>query len=573
MGLGAGGCSQQRLRHVEVQPPALYATEARSDYGMVSSASVEATRAAVEVLEQGGNAVDAAVAGAFALGVSDPGGSGLGGMTYIVIALADGRSVAFDGTAHTPVSVDLAQLAELKAAETPFGYKMAATPTTLATLALALERYGTLDLAQALAPAIEIGESGYRLSQNYLEWTDLYLDQILTSNYLRFVVLDQGLTLGKAGDRYCHPDMVNTLRRIAAEGTDCFYRGAIATQIAADMARNGGFLSRTDLALVRVRECRPLRSSYRDVELLTFPPPGGGDQVVEALNILETRPREFLAEDSVERLHLLIEAYRIAQADQTLQAPRNGGNSFFDPPNLSKIHAKERARLITPGHAIPETTLDPRAVAKPTGEHTVQVSVADRHGNMVSLTQTLGRLFGNKVATPGLGFPYSVFLESFDYEDPTSSAFLRAKSPCRSDMAPTIVLQDGVPVLALGSAGSNLIPTIVTEVISNVVDRRMGVRDAVVAPRTLWGGHDPVQVQIEIAAPQTDTDADGLLSMGFPDVHRLYFPPEAIPLARFGAVNAVAYDPQTGRFTGVGDARRNGYAAGPRVGPTGPPSR
>jgi gamma-glutamyltranspeptidase/glutathione hydrolase len=272
------------------------------------------------------------------------------------------------------------------------------------------------------------------------------------------------------------------------------------------MARNGGFLTRADLARVRVRECRPLRSSYRDVEVLTFPPPGGGDQVVEALNILET-------------------------------------------------------------------VLDPRAVAKPTGEHTVQVSVADRHGNMVSLTQTLGRLFGNKVATPGLGFPYSVFLESFDYEDPASPAFLRPGSPCRSDMAPTIVLQDGIPVLALGSAGSNLIPPIVIGVISNVVDRRMGVRDAVVAPRTLWGGHDPVQVQIEIAAPQTDTDADQLLSMGFPDVHRLHFPSEAIPLARFGAVNAVAYDPQTGRFTGVGDARRNGYADGPRVGPTGPPSR
>ena len=139
--------------------------------------------------------------------------------------------------------------------------------------------------------------------------------------------------------------------------------------------------------------------------------------------------------------------------------------------------------------------------------------------------------------------------------------------------APAIVLQGGVPILALGSAGSNLIPPIVTGVISNVVDRRMGVRDAVMAPRTLWGGHDPVQVQIEIAPPQTDADADGLLSMGFPDFHRLYFPPEAIPLARFGAVNAVAFDPHTGRFTGVGDVRRNGFAAGPRVGPTGPPSR
>jgi len=153
IGLGAGACSLQRLRRAEAQPPALYATEARSDYGMVSTASVEATRAAVEILEQGGNAVDAAVAGAFALGVADPGGSGLGGMTYIVIALADGRSVAIDGTAHAPVSVDLSQLAELKTAETLFGYKMAATPTTLATLALALERYGTYRNRRKRLPA------------------------------------------------------------------------------------------------------------------------------------------------------------------------------------------------------------------------------------------------------------------------------------------------------------------------------------------------------------------------------------------------------------------------------------
>jgi gamma-glutamyltranspeptidase/glutathione hydrolase len=200
------------------------------------------------------------------------------------------------------------------------------------------------------------------------------------------------------------------------------------------------------------------------------------------------------------------------------------------------------------------------------GEHTTQVSVADRRGNAVSLTQTLCRQYGAKVSTPGLGFPYNSCLEFFDFEHPGSPFFVRPRGRYTSTMAPTIVRRDG-ELLVLGSAGSDRIPPSVTEVISNVIDRHMSIRDAVVAPRVLWNSaHDPHRICLEIADPITKRDADRLQSFGFEHMYRLEYPP--IPLsdsAFFGGVNAVLYDPTTAIFSGVGDPRRNGFAFGPRT--------
>jgi gamma-glutamyltranspeptidase/glutathione hydrolase len=200
------------------------------------------------------------------------------------------------------------------------------------------------------------------------------------------------------------------------------------------------------------------------------------------------------------------------------------------------------------------------------GEHTTHVSVVDRYGNAVALSQTLCRQFGAKLATPGLGFPYNSCLEFFDFEHPESPAFLRPRGRYATTMAPTIIRRDG-QIMVLGSAGSDRIPPSVVDVISNVIDRDMGIRDAVVAPRVLWNSaHDPARVCIEITDPITKKDADKLQNFGFDHMFRLEFPP--VPrgdLAFFGGVNAVFYDPTTGVFSGVGDPRRSGFAEGPRA--------
>ncbi len=569
VGLAAGGatngCTSGRLP-VRGKHAPLYAPEVRSDFGMVSTGSLEASRAGAVILEQGGNAVDAAVAAAFALGVADPGGSGLGGMTYILISLADGRASAIDGSVTVPFTADASRLLEIREAKERFGYAAVAVPTTLAALDRALETYGTMDLVTVLQPAIEIAGAGYSASANSIAWASGYLDEILASEYLRFTVLPDGNRLATPNEVMCRPDLKTTLERIAAEGADSFYRGAIARMIASDMAANGGFVSAADLATVKTPELAPLRGSYRGAEVLSFPPPGAGAEVLMALNILENFPGSFYAGTSAEQLQILVEAFRIAHADFSELTSSPIAWALHGSAYLTEEHARQRAAQITPGNAIPKDQLHSARVNSVLGEHTTHVSVADRHGNLVSLTQTLCRQYGSKVATPGLGFPYNSCLEFLDLEDPNSPTYLRPQARFPTGMAPTI-LRDDDWSLALGSAGSDRIAPSVTDVIVNFVDRRMPLRDAVVAPRVMWNSaHDPERVCLEIADPITVKDADRLQTFGFEHMYRLRYPPAArSETAFFGGVNAVAYDATTGVFTGVGDPRRDGFAVGPRV--------
>jgi len=548
------------------QPASLYASEAHSDEGMVSTGSVEATRAGVQILEQGGNAVDAAVAAAFALGVADPGGSGLGGMTYILISLANGRTTAIDGSAIVPLAADAATLLQLRNSGEHMGAKAVAVPATLAALNHALERYGTMRLEEVLQPSIEIADRGFRLSSNTVAWTTGYFDEILASPYLRFVVLDGGDKLGSVGDIVCRPDLAATLRRLTEEGSVSFYRGGIARRMVRDLGTRGGYLQAVDLSLVRARELQPLWSGYRGAEVISYPWPGGGGEVAETLNILQTFSREFLSRDSVSRLHVMIEAFRIANFDHAQYSHNTARQAVGTIDYLSEEHARQRASLMTPGRAIAETALGIAGPAPKMGEHTTHVSVVDRHGNAVALSQTLCRQYGAKVATPGLGFPYNSCLEFFDFEHPGSPYFMRPRARYATTMAPTIVRRDG-KIMVLGSAGSDRIPPSVVDVISNVIDRDMGIRDAVVAPRVLWNSaHDPARICIEITDPITRRDANRLQSFGFDHMFRLEFEPvPRADLAFFGGVNAVIYDPATGVFSGVGDPRRSGYAEGPRV--------
>lgn len=560
------GCSSGVSRP-RGKPVPLYAFEARSDDGMVASGSVEATRAGVAILERGGNAVDAAVAAAFALGVSDPGGSGLGGFTYMLIVPKDGAAVAVDGSTPAPLAADPAALLAIRQAEAHFGHAAVSVPTTPATLAHALERYGTMELAEVLAPAIEIAGEGYRLSNNSIVWAQIYLDEIRASSYLRFIVLEDGEMLGRPGERFCRPELRQTLERLARDGVESFYRGPMAAEIAADIAHHGGFIQPVDLARYRIREHQPLRSSYRGAEILSFPPPGGGAEVVQGLNILQTFSTEVLAEPSVERLHLLVEAARIAHSDRA-RALFSGERAVgaFGIGHLSEQHARERAKLITLGRAISDDSLAQPGATSSFGDNTTHLSVIDRDGNAVSLTQTLCRVYGAKVATPGLGFPYNCCLESLDFENPSSPFHLQPGGIYPTAMAPTVVRTES-SVTVLGGAGSDRIASTLIEVISNLIDRRMGLREAVVAPRVLWNSdHDPPRICLEIADPITEADADRLQSFGFEHMYRFRYPPGSdANIGFFGGVNAVAYDARTGVFSGVGDPRRGGFALGPRA--------
>jgi gamma-glutamyltranspeptidase/glutathione hydrolase len=231
----ASPCHDDRL------PPELCVPEARSDFGMVATGSTEATETAVNILENGGNAIDAAVAAALTLSVVDSDASGIGGTTSMVIHLANGRTLAIDGTSHAPIAIDIEKFREFKQSGRTYGYEAVAAPTTLATLEHARARYGTMDMAALLQPAIEFAERGYELSRIQIKWTHRYYENIIkSSNYVSLMAMEDGHTVGNPGDRHCQPDLANTLRRIASEGVQSFYRGSIADNIEADMIRNGG---------------------------------------------------------------------------------------------------------------------------------------------------------------------------------------------------------------------------------------------------------------------------------------------------------------------------------------------
>jgi gamma-glutamyltranspeptidase/glutathione hydrolase len=436
---------------------------------------------------------------------------------------------------------------------------MVAAPGALAALLHALERYGTRPLPELIAPAIEIAETGSRLTAPQRGFLASYLLKIRESAYLSSLILRDGVDPWEPEHVFCYPDIATTLRRIASLGPREFYTGEIAARIETDMAANGGYLRRSDLAQVRAVERPPLRARYRDCEVLGFPQPGGGGSLLAALLILERFPPALVAGDSLDRLQLLVEAVRIAMVDA---ADSRAPGELAQVQLLDPARAARRAALIRFDRALADAEIADAMPRTWFEKDTTHFSVADRFGNVVSATFSLGRGWGAGVATPGLGFPYNALLEGFDYLDPSSRAYLEPARRPLTTMSPTIVVRGGRPLLLLGSAGTERIISSTLNPLVNVVDGRMSLGDAVARPRALWGGNQDRKVYLEIAGEITTERADALAGRGYPTMYRLTLPGDAVNIGAFGCVNAVLIDHDRGIFVGVGDPRREGTAVG-----------
>jgi gamma-glutamyltranspeptidase/glutathione hydrolase len=528
--------------------------------GVVACAAAGAAEAGARVLAAGGNAVDAAVAAAFALGVAEPGASGLGGMTYMLVCLVERPCVAIDGSALVPMGASRLELKRMVDAERFYGHRTVAAPATVAALAHALARYGTISLAEALAPAIDLADGGVPFSAAQRSYAEGYLDKLRESPYLSNLLLRDGLYVRPAEHVYCFADLACTLRRLAALGAGDFYSGITADAIVADMAAQGGWLRHADLARVRAVEHEPVRGEYRGVEVVSFPTPGGGGAVVEALQILDHLPADALCSEGFERQRLLIEATRLALADESrIMVPVPAAAQELG----SRERAAQRARMIRADRALTAAELGGIAAPPWYDRDTTQLAVADRHGNLVAVTQTLGRIFGSYSATPGLGFPYNGALEMFTFDKPASRHYLKPLQVPFTTMAPTILRRNGRPFAALGSVGSGRITSAIVLAVSNLLDRRMELADAVAAPRVLWGGTWENRVLVELAGDIDAGLADALQTYGYAEnMFRLAFPADQGGLNVFGAVNAVMVRAD-GTAVGVGDPRRGGAAAAP----------
>lgn len=547
-------------------PYQLWPVEVASHDGMVVSGSDEASHAGALILEQGGNAVDAAVATALALGVSEPTTSGLGGETLILVYLNDGRAVAIDGSCYVPVEV---RLDELKAEKNRgrsgniSGYKSIAVPGSLAALAHAVARYGTMNLPQVLAPAIEIADFGYRMNLTELGNIENYGSKLRQQNHVAEMFLKDWSGPWDQDHLYCASELADTLRRIAKGGAAEFYRGEIAGEIEADMKKNGGYVRRSDLVQVRAVERPALRGSYRGYNVVCLPYPGGGGMLLEMLAILERFPAELLKGDSLDRLHLLVEASRIANTDSaTSRLPPE----VLDRQLSNGARAAQRAKLIRFDRALLAGEISGEAPDPYLAVGTTQVSVVDRWGNIATLTQTVGASFGSGVSTQGLGFLWNSNLNAFDLANPSHPCHLMPGKAAKTSMTPTIVLKDGRPFLVIGGAGSDrVVPTIVS-VISGIVDRGLGACDAVAAPRAMWGSnYGPLRPWVELAGEITPEKVAALEKRGFENMFQLKFPARWPDLMLFGATNAIYFDPETGNTVGVGDPRRLGVAVAPKL--------
>jgi gamma-glutamyltranspeptidase/glutathione hydrolase len=472
------------------------APEAESTQGMVVSAHPLASAAGVEVLRRGGNAVDAAVAAAFALSVVEPYSSGLGGGGFMLIYPGPGREVAV---------LDYREVAPAKASREMYqkdgrvapglsttGHLAVAVPGTVAGLAAALERYGTMPLSRALEPAIRLAEDGFRVSLEFeardlATWKKLKLNDAAAKIFLR-----RGLPY-QVGQTLKQPDLAKTLRAVAAGGPQVFYRGWIADAIADDMAGHGGLITRADLAAYQPRWRQPVAGSYRGFQVVSMPPPSsGGVILLEMLNVLEGYDLAGMGFHSVETEHLLAETMRFAFADR---AAFLGDPAFVKIP-LDRLLSKEYADFLreslrldraTPSREIKRGNLLPAE-----SQTTTHLSVVDKNGGAVALTQTINTLFGAGVAAPGTGILLNDEMDDFAADPGQPNAYglvqgeANAVAPGKvplSSMSPTLVFKDGKLFLVVGSPGGPRIITTVLQVILNVADFGMNLPEAVAAPR------------------------------------------------------------------------------------------
>jgi gamma-glutamyltranspeptidase/glutathione hydrolase len=469
-----------------------------AENGMVASQEAVASRIGVDILKRGGNAIDAGVAVGFALGVTLPRAGNLGGGGFMLVHHAEsGKTVAIDyremapAAAHRDMYLDAA--GEVDAQKARYTHHAAGVPGTVAGLVHALDRYGTLPLAEVLAPAIRSAEEGIVVSRDLSESLESRSERLQRWQATAAIFFHEDGRAYQPGERLVQNDLAWSLRQIAAHGAEAFYTGAIAERIAADMSAHGGPMTLADLAAYRVAVRAPVRGTYRGYEIASMPPPSsGGVHLVQILNLLEGYPLASLGHNGAEGLHLMAEAMKLAYADRSQHL---GDPDFWPVPVAgltSKAYADSLRATIDPARARPAAEIaagDPAPYESPDTTH---FSVMDRWGNVVSNTYTINFGYGSGIVATGTGILLNNEMDDFSAKPGVPNAYgllggdANAVAPAKrplSSMTPTILFKDGRPFLATGSPGGSRIITTTLQVILNVVDHGMNVAAATAAKR------------------------------------------------------------------------------------------
>jgi gamma-glutamyltranspeptidase / glutathione hydrolase len=551
----------------------------RGAHGMVATDEELASHAGVEILQHGGNAVDAAVATAFALAVVEPAAGNIGGGGFMLVRMADGRTSFLDYREVAPGRATREMYikpdGKLDEVASVIGYKSVAVPGTVAGLELALKKYGTMKLADVMSPAIRLAENGYpvsaKLAHEFVE-EKKYLQQFSLSSR---IFLKNG-ELFKAGETLRQPELAATLKRIAKNGAAEFYRGETARMLVSDMAALGGLITMDDLARYQPRVREVLHAKYtvdgHGWEVLSSPPPSsGGIAMIEALNMLKNVPLK--SWDDLDSVHMVAETMRRVFADRA---------AYLADPDFAKVpvdglisgcYAKELAATIDPKHASASKTIHagephvcgeearsgaPREISLNDGPHTTHFSVVDSAGNAVASTTTLNDSYGSHV-TSSAGFLLNDEMDDFTTQPGVPNALFgliqsgaNAIAPGHrplSSMTPTILLRDGKLSFVTGSPGG---PTIISAVLLTVINwMRLGMdaQAAINAPRF---HHQWIPDRILLEQQFPASIEQGLNAMGHATKRK----------GHIGLVNAIGIDSQTGERLGAADPRDEGSAVG-----------
>jgi gamma-glutamyltranspeptidase/glutathione hydrolase len=465
----------------------------RTRRAMVVSTEKHATEVGVEVLRKGGNAVDAAVAVGFALAVTHPPAGSLGGGGFMLIRLADGRSTFVDFRERAPAAATRTMYLDPQGKptdESVLGYHASGVPGSCRGYALALEKYGTWKWSKVVQPAVRLATKGFPVTYEFAK--DLRDNKRLPEfPESRRIFLRNGHYL-EQGDVLRQRDLAATLKRIAKKGPDEFYTGETARRIAADMARNGGLITLEDLAGYRAVERQPAKGTYRGYEILGAPPPSSGSGVIQMLNILEGSGYEKDGPGSAAAVHYVTEAMRRFFADR---AEYFGDADFVEIPLerlLSKDYAQERRSTIDPERMTPSTEIRAGIQTGRESTETTHFSVVDSQGTAVAVTYTINGWYGSGVTAAGTGIVLNNEMDDFTAKpgEPNMFGLLQSENNAiepgkrpLSAMSPTIVTRDGKLVLVLGSPGGPTIINTVLQVITNVLDFKMDLQQAVDFPR------------------------------------------------------------------------------------------
>ena len=568
LSIAASAIAQDRaLDYVKEQP-------VRAQHAMVVSVHHLAADAGVEIMREGGNAVDAAVATGFALAVVHPAAGNIGGGGFMLIRLHTGKSTFIDYREKAPLAATADMYLDAKGDVIPgasiVGYKAIGVPGSVAGLAYAEKKYGQLDLKRVMQPALRLARDGFVLSTE--EAAELHDKNLALFPESKRIFQRDG-NYYQPGEFFRQPDLARTLERIAAD-PDSFYRGDLAHDVATAISKGGGLVTERDLAGYTVREREPVVGAYKDYTIISSPPPSsGGIALIEALNILDGYNLGRLHDRTPAEMHLIVEAYRRAFMDRNEYL---GDPDFVSMPVeqlLDRKYAAAWRRSILDDQATPSATLKrpagflpppPKPAPKaPDHVNTTHYSVVDAEGNAVSVTTTLNNSFGSGATAEGLGFLLNDEMDDFASKQGVPNMFGLIQGPANaiapgkrplSSMTPTIILENGKLRFVLGSPGGSRIITTVANIFISAADEGLNIQQAVDAPR-FHHQYLPDKVYLEPGFP--GSTMTGLQAMG-------YVLDGGEPGDRtWSDGECIAVDPHSGMLEGGQDHRHTyGKAAG-----------